>query len=91
MSKIERRKIKIDEEEIKHLFWGGSDDFEIIKEIATGEQRWFTCYDFIFKELSTGDFFRGHFRRAKSEMGEHEYNNEITQVFPIEKVVIDYE
>jgi len=91
---MNREKIYLTQEEAQDLAGDGLKGFEVIQKEIVGKSRWCDEYEIVVKRLSDGKFFRDGYRRGSTESQEefpYEYTEpNFTEVFPKEKVIIEY-
>ena len=92
---MNREKLKLTNEQARDIVWGENDDFIEIRTKIIGTSRWSTIYEIVVQRKSDGKYFKDKYRVAATESQEESpYENtnpNFTEVFPVEKTIIDYE
>jgi hypothetical protein len=75
---------------------GDTETLVKVSDTITGTGRWSLNHELVFKEVSTGRFFRTHYSEGATEQQDEspfEYEPddvEVVEVFPVEKTVTFY-
>lgn len=75
-----------DEELLREIVWDGDDGYTTIEETIIEQTRWTVLIETIFKRLSDGKLFLCTWRKAATEMQEHELPEEAFEckAYPVE-------
>lgn len=87
--------MKLTSEQGRDLLYGCLDGFEVIEDAITGHRRWSVDHEIVFKEDSTGKYYRTYYSKGATEC-QHEspFDNdepEIEEVALVEKIVMTWE
>jgi len=90
-----REKLLLTAEQARDILYEDNKDFEIIKDEMYANSRWSINYYLVVQRISDKKFFASSYSRGATEQqdeGPWEYEDEVVfeEVFPVEKVVIEY-
>jgi len=93
---MEKTILKLTPDEGRNVVWNDHDDFETVKTEIVDVTRWSLIYENIYKQKSSGKFFKTSYRVGATEYQDerpYEYLTEAVfeEVFPVEKLVTVYE
>jgi hypothetical protein len=94
---MERKVIKLTEQEARDAIFGDHPDFDLIgEEVILDHTRWHVHYGQTLLHIPTGEFYGTTYRVGATEYQDtrpFEYEGEVEfgQVFKTEKVVVTYE
>jgi hypothetical protein len=89
-----REKLALTKNEARALIYGDLDGYEIVEEEIIDTTRWSIITEVVVRRLSDGKFFCDSYSKGATEQQwEEPYENDnpnFTEVFPVEKVIIEY-
>ena len=87
--------MKLTKDEARDAIYGDNEDFEVVMDDIFDTSRWSEHHSVILKHIPSGKFYSTHYSRGLTESQDEvpwEYDEpELTEVVPVEKVVIAYE
>lgn len=88
--------MKVDKHEARRIVSGEHEEFEKVERNITGTGRWDTNYEGVFRHLPTDTLYKTHWSQGSTEQQagrpfEYKDEVELTEVEPVEVVVIKYE
>lgn len=93
---MEKTILRLTPDEGRNVVWNDHDDFETVKTEIVDVTRWSLIYENIYKQKSSGKFFKTSYSVGATEDQDeppYEYVKEAVfeEVFPVEKLVTVYE
>jgi hypothetical protein len=93
---MEKTILKLAPDEGRSILWNDHDDFKTVETNIVGITRWSIIYENIYKQKSSGKFFKTSYSVGATEYQDeqpYEYVKEAVfeEVFPVEKLVTVYE
>ena len=93
---MEKTVLRLTPDEGRSIVWNDHDDFETVESNIVGVARWSLIYKNIYKQKSSGKFFKTSYSVGATESQDeqpYEYVKEAVfeEVFPVEKLVTVYE
>lgn len=93
--RIPREKLTLTKSQAQEIISRDDLNFEVIKKEIASKSRWSIEYEIIVKRKSDGKYFRDFYQIGATEHQEESpYDNsdpDFEEVFPVERMVIDYE
>lgn len=90
----ERAKLNFTKERARNLTYGGDPAYRVIRNEITGTRRWSIDYYMVIQRIEDGRFFADTYSVGATESQDEspwEYDEpNFVEVFPVEKVVIEY-
>ena len=90
----ERAKLNFTKERARDLLDCEDDAYRIIRDEIVDHGRWTVSHELIIQSVADNRFYRGYYSVGATESQDEspwEYDNPVfTEVFPAERVVIDY-
>lgn len=89
-----REKLKLTAEEAQALIYGDNPNYKVIVDEINDHRRWSVRHRIVIQRISDGRFFADGYSRGATELqdeGPWQYDKpDFNEVFPIEKMVIEY-
>ena len=93
--RAQRATIKFPRKRALSILYRGDDAYKIVRNTLEDSTRWSLCYDLVIQNTADSRFWNAGYRQGATESqdeGPWEGDTEVTftEVFPVEKVVIEY-
>jgi hypothetical protein len=79
-----------DQELLRDIVWNDADGYRELGQEHAGTSRWHQSVNTIFRRISDGKLFMANWRKAATEMQEHEYPDEAVECEAYTETVIKY-
>lgn len=80
----------VGEELLRTIIWDDCEGYSIIDENIIEQTRWAVLIETVFKRLSDGKLFLAEWRKAATEMQEHEYPDEAVECEAYDETITKY-
>lgn len=92
---MEREKLTLTKREAQESIWGDLEGFKLVENKITSTSRWSIHYELVIQRELDGKYFRDYYTVGATEQqdeGPFEYDEpDFNEVFPVEKVIVDFE